>query len=227
MISLHDARMQRFQAAGLYVVVTSSFCDGRDPLDVIRAVLDHGVTLIQLREKDLLLPDLLRLAEEARRLTDQAGALLIINDHLEAALAVDADGVHLGQDDQPVAQARLHAPDLVIGASTHSVQEALTAEAEGASYINIGPLFPTQTKTLAMPCLGLDGLREISRSVKIPFTVMGGIKQTHVPDLVEAGARTLAVVTAVTAAPDPGPAAAQLLDAIRGPLRMKHPVMLS
>lgn len=215
MSAIHDERMKRFEAAGLYVVVTGAFCAGREALDIVRAVLDNGVTLIQLREKDAAETVLLRLAEQVRRLTEQAGALLMVNDCLETALAVGADGVHLGRDDRPVDRARAVAPGLIVGASTHSVAEAQDAERLGASYINIGPLFPTQTKTLAMPCLGLAGVREISRAVSTPFTVMGGIKIGHVPDLIAAGARTLAVVTAVTAAADPGRAAAELLSAIR------------
>lgn len=215
MSAIHDERMKRFETAGLYVVVTGAFCAGRDPLDIVRAVLDNGVTLIQLREKEAADAVLARLAEQVRRLTERAGALLIVNDCLRTALAVGADGVHLGQDDMPIDRARVLAPTLIVGASTHSVAEAENAERLGASYINVGPLFPTRTKTLAMPCLGLDGLREISRAVSTPFTVMGGIKTGHVPDLIAAGARTLAVVTAVTAAADPGRAAAELLTAIR------------
>ena len=149
-------------------------------------------------------------------MTAAAGALLIINDRVDVALAVGADGVHLGQDDFPVPQARRLAPDLIIGASTHSVEEALRAQAEGASYINIGPIFPTGTKKWEGKFLGLDGLRRVATVARVPFTVMGGIKDSHIPELVRNGARTIALVTAVTAAPDPAAAARGLLAIVHG-----------
>jgi thiamine-phosphate pyrophosphorylase len=170
---------------------------------------------MQLREKDLPVGELTTVAREARRLTTEAGSLLVINDDLQVALAVGADGVHLGREDFPVAEARKMAPDLIVGASSHSVEEALDAQKQGASYVNIGPLFPTKTKAWGGEFLGLEGLRQIAPVVSIPFTVMGGIKKEHIRDLVAAGARTIAVVTAVTAAPDPEQAARDLLAEIR------------
>ncbi len=219
----HDEKMRRFQAAGLYVVATRAQCAGRETLEVVRAVLDRGVGLVQLREKEADGPALIRLAAAARRLTAQAGALLIVNDRLDVAQAVGADGVHLGQDDLPIDVARARAPNMILGASTHSAAEAQAAERLGASYVNVGPLFPTQTKSVAPEaCLGVDGMRAVAACVSIPFTVMGGIKKRHVADLVAAGARTLAVVTAVTAAPDPGRAAAELLSTIRAAQARRH-----
>jgi thiamine-phosphate pyrophosphorylase len=207
--------MRRFAAAGLYLVTSESLSAGRTTLDIVRAALAGGCRLVQLREKDLPLRELAALAVTVRRLTEEAGALLIINDRLDVALAVGADGVHLGQDDLPVAAARQAAPDLIIGASTHSEAEALRAQEEGASYVNIGPLFPTQTKPWGREFLGMDGLRRIAPLVQVPFTVMGGIKKEHVPALLEVGARVIAVVTAVAAAPDPERATRELLARIR------------
>lgn len=211
----HAARMARFVDAGLYLVTSQSLSAGRGTLDVVRAALDAGVRLVQLREKDMPLREFVALACRLRSLTEAAGALLLINDRLDVALAAGADGVHLGQDDFPVPEARRMAPDLIIGASTHSVAEALRAQEEGASYINIGPIFPTATKQWTEEFLGLEGLRRIAAVARVPFTVMGGIKAEHIPALVQSGARTIALVTAVTAAPDPGAAARQLLLAIR------------
>ena len=213
--TLHTDRMRRFQQAGLYLVTSQALSRGRTTLEIVDAALAGGVRLIQLREKEMPMPDFLRLAEQVRARTSQAGALLIINDRVDVALAVGADGVHLGQVDFPVAPARRLAPDLIIGASTHSPVEAQAAERAGASYINIGPLFPTQTKTWSGEFLDLEGLRNIARCVTIPWTVMGGIKPEHVPALVQAGARTIAVVTAITAAADPAQAARDLLTLIR------------
>jgi len=213
--SLHMDRMRRFQQAGLYLVTSQALSRGRSTLEIVDAALAGGVRLIQLREKEMPMPDFLRLAAQIRTRTDGAKALLIINDRLDVALAVGADGVHLGQADFPIAPARRLAPDLIIGASTHSPAEAQAAEHAGASYINVGPLFPTQTKQISGEFLGLEGLSKIALHVTIPWTVMGGIKQKHIPDLLKAGARTIAVVTAVTAAADPAQAARNLLSLIR------------
>ena len=209
--AIHADRMRRFQSAGLYLVTSQALSRGRSTLEIVEAALAGGVRLIQLREKEMALPDLLRMAEQVRALTTKAGALLIINDRLDVALAVGADGVHLGQSDFPIASARRLAPAMIIGASTHSPTEAQIAERAGASYINIGPLFPTQTKTWSGEFLGLEGLGAIARSVTIPWTVMGGIKPEHVPALIKAGARTVALVTAITAAADPTQATRDLL----------------
>ena len=216
MSARHEERMRRFQKAGLYLVTSEAASAGRRTEEILCEALAGGVCLVQLREKDLPLRDFFRLAETARRLTRETGALLIINDRLDVAMAVGADGVHLGQEDFPACAARRLAPDLIIGVSTHSPAEARQAEVDGASYVNIGPLFPTGTKAWTGPFLGLEGLREIAAVVSIPFTVMGGIKREHIPALRRAGARTIAVVTAITAAPRPAEAARDLLALIQG-----------
>jgi len=210
----HDERMERFLQAGLYLVTSSVVSGGRSTEEIVRLALAGGVTLVQLREKDLPPDEFSALARTVRGLTAAAGALLIINDRLDVALNVDADGVHLGRQDMPVREARKLGPDLVIGASSHSVDEARQACADGASYVNIGPLFPTSTKEWRGEFLGWEGLEEISKVMTVPFTVMGGIKERHIPRLVAAGARTIAVVTAVTAADDPKRAAEELLQCI-------------
>ncbi len=216
--SRHDERMRRFEAAGLYLVTSQSLSAGRTTQDIVRAALAGGVKLIQLREKDMPLRQYVALAEDVRALTAQAGALLIINDRLDVALAVGADGVHLGQDDFPVSAARRLGPDLIIGASSHTIEEALQVQADGASYLNIGPIFTTGTKRWDGEFLGVEGLKRISRVTRIPFTVMGGIKREHFSELVRAGARTIALVTAVTTAADPQQAAHDLLASLRGHL---------
>lgn len=215
MTIVHAERMQRFQAAGLYLVTSQALSAGRSTVEIVRAALAGGVKLIQLREKAMPLREYVKLAEQIRAMTSQAGCLLMINDRVDVALAVGADGVHLGQDDFPIPAARRLAPDLIIGASTHNVEEAIRAQDEGASYINIGPIYPTGTKMWEGDYLGLDGLRTIAAVARIPFTVMGGIKQSHFPDLIKAGARTIALVTAVTAAPDPEDATRKLREMVR------------
>jgi thiamine-phosphate pyrophosphorylase len=209
--STHAGRMTRFREAGLYLVTSEALSGGRRTVDVVREALAGGVKLVQLREKDRPVRELLAMAIELRRMTREADAVLIINDRVDVALASEADGVHLGQSDFPVSAARQIAPDLIIGASSHCLEEALGAEREGASYVNIGPLFPTRTKDWQGDFLGLAGLRSIAPHVGVPFTVMGGIKPRHVPELLQAGAGTIALVTAVTAAESPRAATEELL----------------
>jgi thiamine-phosphate pyrophosphorylase len=200
----HKQRMDLFVKAGLYFVTSQALSGKRTTLEVLQAVLDAGVKLVQLREKELDPAGFLALAEKARALTDQYGALLIINDNLDAARSVGADGVHLGQDDFPVAQARCREKEMIIGSSSHSLAEAMAAEKAGASYVNIGPIFATRTKAWGGEFLGVEAVRAIGPHLSVPFTVMGGIKKEHVPELKAAGAKTMAVVTAITAADNPG-----------------------
>ncbi len=195
-----EKRQQKFNHIDLYPVITSEFCKGRSSLSVAQQALEGGVKIIQCREKAMPLRMLAHLAQDMRRLTDRYQALLIINDHVDLALAVEADGVHLGQDDLPMVMARKIAPDLLLGLSTHNELQARVAQTEGADYINIGPLFPTQTKTTTVTALGLDRLKAMMTAVTLPVTVMGGIKQHHLPDLVAIGATKVAMVTEVTEA---------------------------
>jgi thiamine-phosphate pyrophosphorylase len=206
-------RLAAFQQADLYVVITEAFCAGRTSLEVLDQVLAAGVSIVQLREKDLEDRGLYELALAYRRRTAAAGALLIIDDRLDIALAAGADGVHLGQTDLPVAAARRLAPDLLIGASTHSLKEALTAQEAGASYVNIGPIFPTATKPDAV-LLGVEAIPRIVPHLRIPWTTMGGINQGNIAQVVAQGARHPAVMSAVTAAADVTAAARALREAI-------------
>lgn len=202
-------RLAAFAAADLYVVITEAFCAGRHAHDILVQTLMAGVSLVQLREKEKSGRGLYNLALEFRRLTEAAGALLIIDDRLDIALASGADGVHLGQEDLPLEVARQIAPDLLIGASTHSLEEALAAQDQGASYVNIGPIFATQTKPAVTP-LGLEAIDRIAPHLRIPWTTMGGINQKNISQVVFHGARHPAVMSAVTAAADPRAAALEL-----------------
>jgi len=215
----HRERLVLFDKADLYVVITEALCADRSALEVLRLTLAAGVRLVQLREKELSGRELYEQALAFRRETKAAGALLIINDRLDITLAAGADGVHLGQDDLPIAAARRLAPDLIIGASTHSLEEALAAQEAGASYVNIGPIFPTQTKETATP-LGPEMIDRIAPQLRIPWTTMGGIKASNIGQVVSQGARHPAVITAVTAAPDPTAAAKELRDIIHRGLRL-------
>lgn len=212
MSKIHDIRMEKFVRAGIYFVTSQSLSKGRSTVEIVRSALKGGIKLVQLREKDLTDSEMTELAMEIRAMTTDAGALLIINDRPDVAIAVNADGVHLGQDDEAIDTVRDMAPDLIIGASTHSADEALHAQRLGASYINIGPVFQTGTKEWNKDFLGIESIGRISANVSIPFTVMGGIKKEHIPELVAAGASAIALVTAITAANDPEEAARELME---------------
>jgi thiamine-phosphate pyrophosphorylase len=213
----HEERLRVFEKADLYVVITEALCAGRTALEILGMTLAAGVRLVQLREKDLKGHALFELAVEFQRQTKAARALLIINDRMDIALAADADGVHLGQDDLPLKVARGLTPELIIGASTHSLEEALAAEKAGASYVNIGPIFATLTKEGATP-LGPEMIDRIAPQLRIPWTTMGGIKKTNIDQVVSRGAKHPAVITAVTAAPDPTAAARELRQKIAASL---------
>jgi thiamine-phosphate pyrophosphorylase len=207
--------MARFAETDLYVVITESFCAGRSALEVLEAVLDAGVRLVQFREKNCDSGELFRRAEAFRARTAAHNALLIVNDRVDIALAAGADGVHLGQSDLPVTAARAIAPDLIIGASTHDRGEALAAQSGGASYVNIGPIFTTQTKAVASGVIGPESIDAIAPHLRVPWTTMGGIKAHNIHEVLERGARHVAVVTAVTEAQDVRAAARSLREKIR------------
>lgn len=186
----------------LYPVVTSSFCGNRSSLEVIEALGVGGAKIFQLREKDLSGAELYKAACQARKIADRYGMLFILNDHVDIALASGADGVHLGQDDFPALQAKKIAPDLIVGVSTHNIPEARQACLDKCDYLNIGPIYATQTKSVACGALGIGAIAEISQIINCPFTVMGGIKAHHIPDLRKAGAKRIAMVTEITLADD-------------------------
>ena len=197
-----EKRIARFQAVDIYPVTCEKLSAGRTNLDVLRAVIDGGARIVQLREKECSTRALYQSAERFREETARAGVLLIINDRIDVALAVGADGVHLGQDDLPIAAARRLAPHLLLGASTHSREEAMRAQKEGADYVNIGPIFPTSTKEGISKFLGPEAIANIRSALTIPFTVMGGITASNLDLVLQQGARRIAMVTAITLAPD-------------------------
>jgi thiamine-phosphate pyrophosphorylase len=197
-----EARRNAFKQVDIYPVTCERLSNGRSNLEVLKAVIAGGAGIIQLREKECSVKKLYDLAVKFREITTKAGVLLIINDHVDIALAVAADGVHLGQDDLPLQAARQIAPDLLIGASTHSLAEAIQAQKEGADYINIGPIFPTGTKEGIERLLGPEAIAAISPEIDVPFTVMGGISESNIDQVLANGAGRVAMVTAITQAPD-------------------------
>jgi thiamine-phosphate pyrophosphorylase len=195
-------RFELFRMIDLYPVTSREFSAGRASIEILDGILAGGAKIVQLREKGMPMGELFDLAVAFRERTRAAGALLIINDHLKLAVAVGADGVHLGQQDLPLPAARRLAPHLLLGKSTHNLAQALEAEAQGTDYVNIGPIFPTGTKSEHKVFLGPAAITEIGPRLSIPFTVMGGINEHNLDEVLAAGARRIAVVTAVTQAPD-------------------------
>ena len=191
-----------FHAADVYPVITSAFTGGRDPVEVLRAVAEGGARVVQLREKNMSKRELYELAVKFREITKAHFMVLIINDHADIAIAAGADGVHLGQDDVPAFATRMAFPGILIGVSAHSPAEALAAERAGVDYVNLGPIYATSTKTLSMPPLGEDIITWGASNLKKPFSVMGGIKESHIPRLVQLGARRIAMITEITMAED-------------------------
>ncbi len=197
-----EARRRLFQQVDIYPVTCEELSQGRSNLEVLEAVIQGGARIVQLREKEYSKKDLYHLALIFREMTAKAGVLLIINDHVDIALGVEADGVHLGQEDLPLTVARQLAPELLIGASTHFLEDALQAQRDGADYVNIGPIFPTRTKEGVERVLGPEAIAKISPHVEVDFTVMGGINEANIDQVLAQGARRVAMVTAITRAAD-------------------------
>ncbi len=164
----------------------------------LESVLEAGATVIQLREKDLPVRELLDMAVWMRELTNEYGAKLIINDRVDVALSVKADGVHLGRNSIPAYAARKISGDkLMIGVSTHSIEEALEAERDGADFITLGPIYPTPSKMKYGNPLGLDIIRKVKTVISIPVFAIGGITLDRVKEVREAGADGIAVISAI------------------------------
>jgi len=187
----------------LYAILDTSFSKNRPPTAFLRELLRGGVKLVQLRAKELSSGELFALAKEARQLTREAGALFIVNDRADIALACNADGVHLGQDDLPLAAARkVLGSEKIIGISTHDLAQARDAEAGGADYIGFGPIFGSTTKDTGYAARGLDMLREIRGSVNLPIVAIGGINENNVADVWKAGADAAAIISDLMGAED-------------------------
>jgi thiamine-phosphate pyrophosphorylase len=183
--------------------------------EAVRLALQGGVPAVQLREKDLPVRELLALAQELRAVTREFGAKLFVNDHVDVAVAVGADGVHLGHQSMPVDAARkIVGSGMLIGASTHSVSEAKDAEARGADFITYGPIFETPSKAQYGKPLGKSTIREVKYPINIPLFALGGIKSTNVLQVLAAGADGVALISAILAADDITTAAKKFMQAI-------------
>ncbi len=205
------ATAQRCESVRIYVLVSAEICKG-SLLRCARSAVAGGADVIQLREKRPEIGDaqLLAMAAELRELTDETGRMLIINDRADIAALVGADGVHLGQYDLPVSEARrLLRPAAIVGKSTHSIEQARSAVNEGADYVSVGPMFQTDTKD-AGPLAGPELLKQAVHEIGLPVVPIGGINADNVNQLIDAGAQRVAVCSAVCASEDPRGAAEQI-----------------
>jgi len=205
-------------APRLYVILDRSVAGGRDLDAILAGALDGGAEMIQLREKTWPSGTLFPLAQRLRARCRAASVPFIVNDRVDLAVAVDADGVHLGQDDLPPAAARaLLKPGMILGLSTHSVEQAKAAQAAGADYVAVGSMFPTATKP-EFQHVGPALARQVRPVVLVPLIGIGGITPENVGDVIAAGVDGVAVISAVCAAPDPRAAARSFVGAIAAAL---------
>jgi thiamine-phosphate pyrophosphorylase len=199
----------------LYGILDLSYVDSVEISKVADQMMDGGADLIQLRAKAHSTAQIARWAASLHRSTHSRGIPLIINDYPEIARAVPAEGVHVGQDDLPIAEAReMAGPNCMVGKSTHTVDQAIRAFNEGADYIGFGPLFATPTKPDYQP-VGLEEIRKVHEAVPIPIFCIGGIKLDNLPEVIEAGARRVVIVSGLLQAKDIaayGQAAKELLN---------------
>jgi thiamine-phosphate pyrophosphorylase len=177
---------------------------GLSHAEQVRLLSRGGASLIQLREKHLPPVEFYEQAKAAMDVAARSGVQLIVNDRVDLASAIGAHGVHLGQDDMPPEAARrLLGPDAIIGYSTHTVEQALAALTEPVDYLAIGPIFKTATKTDTSPVLGLEGLRAVRAAIgDVPLVGIGGITQTNAREVIDAGADSVAVISALLSNPD-------------------------
>jgi len=188
--------------SGLCLITDTSIIRGLSIEEAVQKAIMGGLKFLQYREKDLSSSVSYEIAKEQRRLTQDAGVTFVINDNVSLALAVKADGVHLGQEDLPLREARkIFGNQKLIGVSTHSVQEAVTAEKDGADYIGLGPIYSTTTKRTRPP-LGCGIISKVKEKVRIPIFAIGGINLDNLKEVLGAGATGVAVISAILTSPD-------------------------
>ncbi len=199
----------------LYLVTDRGLARGRTTFEIVTAAVNGGASAVQLREKNCTTREFIEQALSIKSFLQARRVPLIINDRLDVAQAVEADGVHLGQTDMPLERAKKILGDaMIIGISAECLQDALAAEKGGADYLGVSPIYATPTKTDTAPALGLEGLREIRQAVQLPLVGIGGLNRDNSADVIRNGADGVAVVSAIVAAEDPEAAARALKQVI-------------
>ncbi|MFP3895921.1 MAG: thiamine phosphate synthase [Anaerolineales bacterium] len=200
----------------VYVITDRQVAGDRPISQVIEAALAGGATMVQMREKEGTTRELIAQGRALHGITRAAQVPLIINDRVDIALALDAEGVHVGQDDMPAPIVRrLIGPDRILGVSAGTVEEAHQAERDGATYLGVGDVYGTPSKTDAGTPIGIEGIGEIAAAVSIPVVGIGGIDAENTAAVIEAGAAGVAIISAVVGAQDPRAAARRLKQVIR------------
>ena len=203
------------QIQGLYAIIDTQALKSRTHIEIASQAIHGGAKIIQLRGKHQSKKELLPIAQQLKNLCAEHNILFIVNDYPDIALAADADGLHLGQDDLPLKVARKLLPiDKILGCSTHSVEQAIAAEAEGADYIGVGSIYPTPSKETAT-VVGLDTLHQVRQAVSLPLVAIGGITGDNAAEVIAAGADSVAVISAVSQAENPEKAAQEITDEIK------------
>ena len=189
---------------GIYGILGEAFSLGRSNVETAKLLVEGGIDILQYREKahKKNRRDMLAECRGIRKITADAGVPFIVNDFLDIALMVDADGVHVGQEDLPVTAVKKLAPELMVGCSTHSPEQAAQAVKDGADYIGVGPIFTTQTKEDVCDAVGFEYLDHVASEHTIPFVAIGGIKRHNIKAVADRGASTICLVTEIISAPD-------------------------
>jgi thiamine-phosphate pyrophosphorylase len=189
---------------GIYGITAEKFSKGRDNIQVVKQMIEGEIKIIQYREKHghKSFKEMYDECKEIRKITKDNDVMFIVNDYIELALLVDADGVHVGQDDLPVKEVRKLVDDKIIGLSTHSPEQAQEAIELGADYIGVGPIFKTHTKDDVCEPVGLDYLDYVVENISIPFVAIGGIKEHNIQEVRQHGAKTICLVTEIVGADD-------------------------
>jgi thiamine-phosphate pyrophosphorylase len=199
------------QLAGLYVILDRQILSGKDELEIARQIIQGGAKVIQLRDKQSSRGELLPVAQKLKNLCSKANILFIVDDYLDLALVVNADGLHVGQKDLPLPAVREELPiDKIVGCSVNTVSQAVKAQNEGADYIAVGSIFPTGTKEKAI-VVGVNTLKQIRQAISLPVVAIGGISEDNISQVVMAGADSVAVASAVLGKKDAMTATKQLI----------------
>lgn len=200
----------------LYLVTDPKLCPGSILVETVTAAVLGGVSIVQLRDKTATTRERISAARALSGILRESGVPLLINDDVEAAVASDADGVHIGQEDvtPQLARERL-GPDKIIGLSCETPKQVASADTQLVDYLGLGTVFPTATKTDHKPTIGMSGLAEMTRLAQLPTVAIGGLKQEHAADVLRAGCDGIAVVSAICGQPDPEGAARDICRALQ------------
>lgn len=196
-------KLKLFDDFNIYCITAEKFSKGRNSIEVVKMMLDAGIKIIQYREKYKTLREKYEECLKIRELTLEYGAVLIVNDHVDLCMMVGADGIHIGQNDYPIFEARkLLGDDYIIGITAHTKEQIVQAQTEGADYIGVGPIFQSFTKDNPLPPIGLDIVKWCAQNCSIPFVAIGGIKENNLLQVFDMGARCVALVTEIVGADD-------------------------